>query len=607
MKKVTTLFINLFILSCFINGQSLISNVYNRNILSLNGKWNYIIDPYESGFYDYRYMAFDAENNADPNYGGFYIDRKPNDKSDRVEYSFDASPTLMVPGDWNSQDDKLLYYEGTIWYRRKFDYSKSTNLNRVFVYFAAANYETHVYLNGKKLGIHIGGFTPFNFEITNLLREKDNFLIVKVDNKRKREAVPTLNTDWWNYGGITRDVMLIEVPVTFVKHFAVQLKKGTKDVISGSIVLDGPPLETKCSIEIPELNILKNIDQLKNFEFQVKGIKYWSPENPKLYDVIIHYGESTVKDRIGFRTIETKGNQIIFNGNPIFLRGICIHEENPMRKGRAYSTEDAKLLLGWARELNCNFVRLAHYPHNENMIRMADEMGILVWEENPLYWTIMWENKETLENAKKQMSEIITRDINRASVIIWSMANETPVSTTRDTFLIEMAKLTRQMDNTRLISAAMEKQAKKGEPLTQVVEDPFAEYTDVVSFNEYVGWYDGLPEKCNMVKWEIHYNKPVIVSEFGGGALAGFHDDKLTRWSEEYQEDLYIQSIKMLRNIPQLSGMTPWLLVDFRSPKRMLPGIQDGYNRKGLYGTTGDKKKAFFILKSYYDEIEKNK
>ncbi len=120
----------------------------------------------------------------------------------------------------------------------------------------------------------------------------------------------------------------------------------------------------------------------------------------------ISSGEDQLKDRIGFRTIATSGQDILLNGHKVFLRGIAIHEENPLRGGRAWSEADARLLLGWAKELGCNFVRLAHYPHNEHMARLADEMGIMVWEEIPVYWTIEWTNADTLANAKAAIEPI---------------------------------------------------------------------------------------------------------------------------------------------------------------------------------------------------------
>ncbi len=250
--KTTFVILCLMTVNIFANTQDLIVNAFNRNVFSLNGKWNYIIDPYENGYYDYRYEPFDRNPNPT---GGYFLDRKPADKTELLEYDFDKSPALMVPKDWNSQDDKLLYYEGTIWYRKLFEYSKKDPSNRVFIYFGAANYETDVYLNGKKLGKHIGGFTPFNYEITGILRTGQNSVVVKVDDKRRREGVPTLNTDWWNYGGITRDVMLVELPETFISDYCVQLAKGREDMISGYVRLNGNNRAQKIRLEIPELKV----------------------------------------------------------------------------------------------------------------------------------------------------------------------------------------------------------------------------------------------------------------------------------------------------------------------------------------------------------------
>ncbi len=590
-------------LSAYALSQEVMINVPGRNSFSLNGKWNYIVDPYENGYYDYRYEPFDKNENPT---GGYFLDRKPTSKSDLVEYDFDLMPTLMVPGDWNSQEDKLFYYEGTVWYRKLFEYDKKDAANRVFICFGGANYETDVYLNGRKLGKHIGGFTPFNFEITGTLKDGPNSVVVKVDNKRRRDGVPTLNTDWFNYGGLTRDVCLVEVPGTFISDYLIQLEKGRQDLISGYVKLNGQKISQKIRIEIPELKITTEISTdangTANIEIPVKKLERWSTANPKLYQVIISAGGDAISEKIGFRNIEIRGTDILLNGVSVFLRGICIHEENPMRGGRAYSVEDARMLLGWAKEMGCNYVRLAHYPHNENMARVADEMGILVWEENPVYWTILWDNPATYENARNQLTELITRDKNRASVIIWSMANETPVSDARTSFLKKLVTHARELDNTRLISAAMEVHRDPGKPYDRIVEDPFAEYTDIVNFNEYVGWYDGLPPDCDKINWIINYNKPVMISEVGAGALQGLHGDALTRWTEEFQEDLFRRNLAMLSKIPQFRGVSPWILCDFRSPRRHLANIQDGWNRKGLIGENGTKKKAFYILHDFYEQ-----
>ncbi len=600
MKKLFIILLLIVISNHLFAEENVIINAYNRTSFSLNGKWHYIVDPYENGFYDYRYKPFDDYDNPEQS-GGYFVNQKPQNKSDRVEYDFDKSDQLNVPGDWNSQTEKLYYYEGTIWYKKSFDYRKKKADNRVFLYFGAANYQADVYLNARKLGVHKGGFTPFNFEIPDILKEKDNFVIVKVDNKRHAAEVPTLNTDWWNFGGLTRDVKIIEVPATFISDYFLQLKKGSLEQLTGYVQLDGSSLAgQEIKLSIPGLKIREKLVTDDNgraaIDFAAKNINHWSPENPHLYEITFKSSDDQVSDDIGFRSIITRGQDILLNGKPIFLRGICIHEENPMRGGRAYSIEDARTLLTWAQELGCNFVRLAHYPHNEHTIRLADKMGIMVWEENPVYWTIQWENEATFQTAKKQLSEVIARDKNRAAVIIWSMANETPVSDARMSFLTRLRDFALSVDNTRLISAALEMHAEGEGGLIRKIEDPFAEYVDVLSFNEYIGWYDGLPDKCGKIQWQIEQDKPVVISEFGGGALQGLHGDKLTRWT-----DLYNESIAMLTRIPQLRGTCPWILADFHSPRRPLPDIQDDWNRKGLIGETGARKKAFYVMREFYE------
>ncbi|MNX94737.1 Beta-glucuronidase [compost metagenome] len=288
------------------------------------------------------------------------------------------------------------------------------------------------------------------------------------------------------------------------------------------------------------------------------------------------------------------------NGKPVFLRGISIHEENA-KGGRANSEADAIRLLTWAKELGCNYVRLAHYPHNESMVRLADKMGLMVWEEIPVYWTVDFTNTATYKNAENQLIEMISRDKNRCSTIIWSMANETPISDARNIFINNLNAKARTLDDTRLISAAL---LTKSEGLNSYVDDAIAEKFDIVAFNEYLGWYGGNLEDAEKIQWTSKYNKPVVVSEFGGDAKQGLHGEKIERWTEEFQEYLYQQNLKMVEKIPNISGLSPWILVDFRSPRRLLPEIQDGYNRKGLISNDGIKKKAFFVMKDFYQKME---
>jgi beta-glucuronidase len=583
----------------------MIQHVFAREEVSLDGRWNYIVDPYENGFYDYRHMPYDQSPSGK---GGFYDNRRQTDKSQLIEYDFDGSPTLKVPGDWNSQDDKLLYYEGTVWYRKNFRVMPQQG-RRYFLYFGAVNYEAHIYLNGKKLGVHKGGFTPFQFEVTGQLTAGDNFVVVKADNSRKKDAIPTVNTDWWNYGGITRDVLLASTPATFIADYKIQLAKANPGRIEGYIQLEGPKREQEVIVSIPEAGMRWPVHTdgagFARFSIPVpaKRLLLWSPEHPQLYAVTMQCASDEVKDSIGFRTIEVRGQDILLNGKPVFLRGISLHDENPLIPGRNRSEGDLRMLLTWAKQLNCNYVRLAHYPHNETMLRLADELGIMVWAEVPVYWTISWDNPGTYRNADRQLTDLITRDKNRASVIIWSVGNETPLSVPRLSFMSRLAARAHALDDTRLVSAALEVHRRGNEV---IVDDPLGEKLDLVSFNEYAGWYgDDKPEDLPSYHFSIKYDRPVIITEFGGDALGGFHADSATRWSEEYQAKLYRYQLQMLAGIGALRGMTPWILADFRSPRRQHPVYQNFWNRKGLISETGQKKEAFFVLKDFYDRVEK--
>ena len=576
--------------TCVAEEVPLLQNVLSRSTVSLNGSWHYIVDVQEEGYYDYRMK---------PTPWGFFQNAKPQKPEDLIEYDFDKAPVMQVPGDWNTQDERLFFYEGTVWFKRAFQWHRNGN-RRTLLYFGAVNYDTYVYVNGKLAGHHVGGFTPFNFDVTDMLREGDNFVVLKVDNKRHAEAVPTQIFDWWNYGGITRDVLLVDVEPVYIEDYNLQLASLEGRLLSFSVQLNKPLSGQQITLSIPELKIKKTLttdaEGKAALSMKAKPI-LWSPATPKLYQVDIQLGSESIRDEIGFRIIETRGKQILLNGNPIFLKGISIHEEKPNGGGRANSTADAHTLLSWAKELGCNYVRLAHYPHNEYAVREAERMGMLVWSEIPVYWTIAWTNADTYRNAECQLTDMIRRDHNRCNVIIWSIANETPHSDARDQFLSRLSQKARSLDATRLISMAMEVTAANHHK--NRLQDNMNQYVDVISFNQYIGWYRDVNDAPKM-EWEIPYDKPVIISEFGGGAKYGLHGAKNQRWTEEFQENLYRENCAMLDKIDGLAGTTPWILKDFRSPRRVLNGIQDYYNRKGLFSDDGHKKKAFYVLKEWY-------
>jgi len=586
-----------FLVQCSVaqstSGTIVLTGADRRPATSLNGDWATIVDPYFSGLYSFHH---EEKKN------GFFLNQKPKPGDPfPIEYDFSKEPKLKVPGDWNTQRDTLFYYEGPIWYQRDFTYGPKPG-TRIFLHVGAANYHSLFWVNGKKVCEHEGGFTAFNCDVTSALHEGGNFIVAAVDNTRHEDSVPTLETDWWNYGGLTREVSLIEVPETFVDQYDLHLSRTEADVIEGWVHVAGKGAE-RIEVELPELGAKGTAqpdqDGRAPIRFSAKGLERWSPENPKLYKVEIRAGKDSIDELMGFRTIEVKGTQILLNGKPIFLRGVSVHAEAPYRTGRAYSDKDAETLLSWAKELGCNFVRLAHYPHDETMLRAADRMGLLVWSENPVYWALQFDNPKVLAKAKQQLEEEIGTLRNHGAIILWSMANETPNTPARTKFIETLAARARELDSSRLITAAL---LVRAEGHAKIVDDPLGSALDVIGVNEYIGWYEQHPETADVTDWRIAYDKPLIVSEFGGGAKAGLHGGENERWTEEYQASIYRHQLGMLNRIAQLRGMSPWILMDFRSPNRLLVGIQDDFNRKGLISDQGEKKQAFYVLQKAYKE-----
>lgn len=595
-SKLCILFAFLFIGQMFLYAQSestVLVDVDHRQSVSLNGDWHTIVDPYATGLY-----TFHHEVRKD----GYYLNGAAEPGSDNlVEYDFAKSPTLKVPGDWNTQRPQLFYYEGLVWYQRDFDFQPQAH-RRTFLHIGAANYKAMIWINGQHVCDHEGGFTAFDCEATQQLHAGKNFIVVAVDATRQADGVPTATTDWFNYGGLTRDVALVEVSDSFIDDYDLHLNHERTAVAGWVHVQDARPGAT-ITVAIPEAN-LSVTAQLDSggkglIRIPATRLQLWSPEQPKLYRILLSAGEDKLEDEVGFRTVETDGENILLNGKPIFLRGVSIHAEAPFRGGRANNDKDVETLLGWARELGCNYVRLAHYPHDQRMTRATDRLGIMVWSEIPVYWAEHFADPAVLKKAEQQLSEEIRRDRNKASILLWSIANETPNTPDRTLFLKTLAGDVRRLDSTRLVTAAL---LVRTEGHLKIIDDPLGEALDVIGANEYIGWYEQAPQGADTTEWKVAYNKPLIISEFGGDAKAGLHGPETQRWTEEYQASIFKHQLPMLNRIPQLRGMSPWILTDFRSPRRQLPGIEDGFNRKGLISDQGEKKKAFFVLQKAYKE-----
>ena len=552
----------------------------DRQVRSLDGNWGFLTDQYDAvmrrGWY--RLGTVDISNRRRP-----------------WEFDFDCRSTMPVPGSWNTHDRELAWYEGTAWYFRRLD--EAPGQDRVFLRFGAANYDCKVFFNRSFLGNHYGGSTPFFVEITDLVTGDDE-LLVAVNNERSPTRVPMRNTDWYNYGGIHRSVEIVRVPQTFVRDVFARLLPDAR-TIAVDVEVDGNA--DTAQVQLPELGIDMAIP-LKGGTGWIEVTAdpaLWTPDAPKLYDVVVTAGEDRVTDRVGFRTVMVDGTRILLNGKPIFLRGISVHEDDVLH-GRVTSEEDIRRRFRHARELNCNFLRLAHYPHHEMAAGIADEEGILLWEEVPVYWAIAFDNEDTFDDAENQLIELIKRDRNRASIIMWSVGNENEDADPRLHFMARLSATCRKWDASRLVTAAV-----LVNRTTLRVEDRLAEHLDVLGLNEYYGWYNDNWSEFERLILGSAPEKPVVISEFGAGALAGKRGGRDEPFTEDHQDMIYQRQIEVLSQAPYIVGMTPWILYDFRAPRRQ-NRFQRGFNRKGLiHEDKRTKKLAFHRMAEFYAQRSK--
>jgi beta-glucuronidase len=586
------------------NAALVLASADMRGGRSLDGAWHWSIDPYRDGVAGFHGAPAGPSSRRWADISQADVARE--DPSALFEFDMQRSAITHLPGSWIGHAPEMRLYHGLVWYQRTFEATPTPPGKRAFLRFGAADYAADVFLNGKPVGRHVGGFTPFAFEVTGLLRAGSNQITVGVDSVRTVDDVPPPVTDWETYGGITRSVSLITAPETFVDDAWLRLRRDGR--IAATVQLNGGARAgAPVRVRVPGLNLAMSgttdaQGRWTGTAAAPRGLKRWSPESPTLYDVSFEAGGDVLPDRVGFRTVEVRGHDILLNGRRVFLRGISMHEEelgkNPVR---AITPAAARALLTEIKQgLNGNFVRLAHYPHSEVMTRMADELGLLVWSEVPVYWRVNWTNAQTLEDARRMQRENILRDRNRASIILWSVANETPVSEARNAFLRTLISDARALDDSRLVTAAL---LSKREGEVSTIDDPLVPDLDVMAINTYYGWYSGDPlAHIPNIEWRTPARKPLIFSEFGADAQAGYHDDPARphKFSEEFQAEYYRQTLAMADKVPFLRGLSPWILKDFRSPRRQHPVHQQGWNRKGLISETGARKQAFHVLAEHY-------
>ncbi len=565
----------------------------SRSKMSLEGEWRYILDP------------FDAAKRGDNARRTFWKNFRPPETGPLVEYDWSQSPVIDLPRDWNSHAPELQWYDGPVYFRRTFNVTLVPGMRR-FLAFEGVNYHATVWLNAEKLGEHEGGFTPFAFDVSDRLKAGENAVVVCADSRHHPEAVPSDYTDWQNYGGITRAVWLVDEAATRIDDWFVRLEG---DNVVVDVALVGPDAaNAPVRVELGKLRLRGRTGADGKVRLSVRNrLALWSPENPVLHSFYVESGGVSAGEKIGLRTIATRGRELLFNGKPVFLRGISLHEEPIGPVGtRRMREADARRLLGEAKALGCNFVRLAHYPHSEIMLRVADELGLIVWAEVPVYWEqIRYESAHTLGLARSMLRDMILRDRNRCSIGLWSVANETPQEAARTRFLRTLIADARTLDPTRLITAALNKNvdvggAKEGESRFAVT-DELGRDLDVLAINQYEAWYSKrTPDQIDQVSFTTPYDKPLMFSEFGADALARHRGPRENLWTEDYQAWLYEENFKLIDRTEGCVGLSPWVLKDFRSPRRWHGRFQQFWNRKGLISETGVRKAAFASLAAYY-------
>ncbi len=569
-------------------------NTDGRKTESLNGQWNFSVDWYDTC----RRAKWFTETTHDAAGRPLPLD-----------WDWEAWDRMTVPSCWNLEREDLHYFEGSGVYTRKFRYVPEIESERAFLRFEGAAYRATVFLNGQLLGTHDGASTPFCAEISGIVKE-DNRIIVVIEAKRRADRVPMDNTDWFNYGGLYRDVLLFRTPPVFIKDWFVRLvPDGTFSNIAVDVTLAGKDgnaisnaaLASEVRFRIPELGLdaaIPVVNGKGSAVFRAKP-ELWSPLTPRLYNVELSAPScaDTVTDRIGFREIKVNGRDILLNGKSVFLKGICVHEDH-FEKGKSTDEKIIRSTIAHLKELHGNYLRLAHYPHDARFAKIADEEGVMLWAEVPVYWAIAFDNPATYADAENQLSELVLRDRNRASVIIWSVGNENADTDARLSFMSRLASRARFLDGTRAISAACLINHEK-----LAIEDRLVDSLDIIGVNEYYGWYDPDFGKLPRILENSNPSKPVVLCEFGGGARIGQRGSADELFTEDMQKRIYEKQVAVIGSCSYIKGTTPWILYDFRCPRR-LNRFQEQFNRKGLIDSDRvTKKLAFKVMADFYDGL----
>jgi beta-glucuronidase len=557
-----------------------------RHLIDLSGIWDFRFDPDDMGVEENWNKGF---NNARP---------------------------IAVPASWNDQFADDRDFLGPAWYQLKFNKPSDWVSKIIVIRFGSVNYLSKVWLNGELVGNHEGGHLPFEYDISSKIKSEDNLLVVRVDGRLSEDHVPPrgrpmnypqTNFDFYPFCGIHRPVLLYAIPDKCLKDIAVRTSiKETTGVVE--VMIEGDGLNnTSLNLSLKgfgtEVNNTLKIEQnTQKATLEVKNAKFWSTDSPNLYDLTI----DIVKDdaiidsyflKVGIRTIEVKGDKLLLNGKPVYLTGFGRHEDFPIT-GRGYvpavMIKDYSL-MAW---IGANSFRTSHYPYSEQMMDLADRLGFLVIDEIPAVGLTFGKNviERHLELCNQYIEELIKRDKNHPSVIMWSLANEPQSSIKSREFFKTLYEKVKELDNTR--------------PITIVhmmgVKDKAFEFSDVLCINRYYGWYmqpGNIDKGCDILSKELdklyeQHHKPIILSEFGAGSIPGSHSQPPEMFTEEYQAEFINKYIEVCRSKPFVVGEHVWNLCDFKTPQGIMR--MGGVNYKGVFTRDRRPKMAAHIVKQLW-------
>lgn len=548
---------------------------------------------------------------------------------------------INLPHSWNSLDATDLdpgYRRSGSWYKKTININLKPN-TIYELYFEGVNITSKIFINGTKVGTHIGGYIGFTFDISDALKSGKNEIVVRADNSYDPEIIPSQKSDFFIYGGITRDVWLQTKPKTHLSNLKYTTPKGSAEsatlVGTVSVINSNSSSKVKAILKDKENKIVAEntfsvTNGLANINFDaIKNPKLWDTDHPNLYTIEVslldknNTEKDKISDKVGFRWFEFKNHGAFFlNGKRLLLRGTHRHEEHA-GVGAAMTNEQHRADMELIKEMGTNFVRLAHYPQDPEIYKACDELGLLVWDELPWCRGGLG-NDNWKANTKNMLTEIINQNYNRPSVIIWSLGNEMywlpdfedgGNTEKMNSFLSELNNLSHKLDPTR--KTAIRKYYEG------------ANIVDVFSPSIWSGWYSGSYKSYQKAidQYKKEY-KSFLHAEYGGSSHIGRHSEtpitgegkiqadgweeaivqtdvaniaQIGDWSENYIVDLFDWHLRISENDSTFVGNIQWAFKDFGTPLRPENAIPY-MNQKGLVDRAGNKKDAFYVFKSYWSK-----